>query len=471
MNVLSCFDGISCGQLALKKNNTILDKYYASEIEKNAISITQHNFSDTIQLGDITNWKKWNIDFSKIDLLIGGSPCFTETTKIITENGYKNINEIIVGDKVLTDKNRFRKVVKTGGKLANIYCIKNKGCPDVYVTGNHPFLVKEDIESPVIWKRIDEVKPTDYFTMLSYNALASNKNIKKIPKEYKTWSYNIKQYSVYFSDNNFIYFRPNSIDNEYKEEMVYNIEVEEDHTYIANNTIVHNCQGFSMRGKMLNFEDPRSKLFFEYCEILNYIKNLNPNVKFLLENVKMKKEFISVFNEKLGVNPIEINSNLLSAQNRKRLYWTNISGVTVPQDLNIVLKDVVDLSLPSEISFEEMYKKTSGEKWYYVGKKLKEFQAKYSYMPIFFNPYNLKDLKDKSVTLTAHCGQLTCTAAIIIVNKDGVRNITTNELEKLQTLPTEYTSVNNTIPKTARYAAIGNGWTVDVISHILSFME
>jgi DNA (cytosine-5)-methyltransferase 3A len=101
------------------------------------------------------------------------------------------------------------------------------------------------------------------------------------------------------------------------------------------------CQGFSFAGLQLNFDDPRSKLFFEYADILNHIKKFNPNVKFLLENVKMKQEYQDVITRYLGVKPIEINSALVSAQNRKRLYWTNISGVTQPQDKEILLKDIV----------------------------------------------------------------------------------------------------------------------------------
>lgn len=101
------------------------------------------------------------------------------------------------------------------------------------------------------------------------------------------------------------------------------------------------CQGFSFAGKQLNFEDERSKLFFEYVEILKHIKEQNPNVLFLLENVRMKKEYSDIISEFLGTDPILINSSLVSAQNRKRLYWTNIKGVEQPQDKGIVLKDIV----------------------------------------------------------------------------------------------------------------------------------
>src|SRR5690606_10223766 len=97
------------------------------------------------------------------------------------------------------------------------------------------------------------------------------------------------------------------------------------------------CQGFSFAGKQLNFFDPRSKLFFDYVKALEKLK---PKY-FLLENVKMKKEYENVITQHLGVKPIEINSALVSAQNRKRLYWTNIPGITQPEDKGIILKDIV----------------------------------------------------------------------------------------------------------------------------------
>ena len=97
------------------------------------------------------------------------------------------------------------------------------------------------------------------------------------------------------------------------------------------------CQGFSFAGKQLNFFDPRSKLFFDYVKALETLK---PKY-FLLENVKMKKEYQDIISKHLGVEPIEINSALVSAQNRKRLYWTNIPGIEQPEDKGIMLKDIV----------------------------------------------------------------------------------------------------------------------------------
>lgn len=184
MNILSLFDGISCGQVALERAGISINKYYASEIDKYAIQITQKNYPNTIQLGNITKWQEWEIDWSSIDLLIGGTP----------------------------------------------------------------------------------------------------------------------------------------------------------------------CQGFSFAGKQLNFNDSRSKLFFVYVDILNHIKKHNPNVKFLLENVKMKKQYQDVISSYLEVEPVEINSALVSAQNRKRLYWTNIGQIEQPKDKGILLKDIVHENTIPEIS-------------------------------------------------------------------------------------------------------------------------
>ena len=114
------------------------------------------------------------------------------------------------------------------------------------------------------------------------------------------------------------------------------------------------CQGFSFAGKQLNFEDERSKLFFEFIRILEEARKLNPEVKFLLENVKMSKEHQAVISRFCGIDPIEINSALLSSQNRRRLYWTNIGtnknnlfqieqvGIKQPADKGILLKDILE---------------------------------------------------------------------------------------------------------------------------------
>jgi DNA (cytosine-5)-methyltransferase 3A len=131
------------------------------------------------------------------------------------------------------------------------------------------------------------------------------------------------------------------------------------------------CQGFSFAGKQLNFNDPRSVLFFEYVRILREIQEYNPGVKFLLENVRMRRECENVISEQLGLFPVVINSALVSAQNRVRLYWTNIRtkevadlfNVTVytdipqPQDRGIFIRDILEDDVPESFQYSEARKR------------------------------------------------------------------------------------------------------------------
>ena len=102
------------------------------------------------------------------------------------------------------------------------------------------------------------------------------------------------------------------------------------------------CQGFSRAGRHLNFDDPRSALFFEFSRIVAELRGRNPGLLFMLENVKMKKEWEAVITDTMRVQPLHINSSLVSAQNRPRTYWTNIPGVTPPEDRHIKLGDILE---------------------------------------------------------------------------------------------------------------------------------
>ena len=141
LTVFSAFDGLTCGQIALKELVIKVYKYYASEIDKYAIKQTMLNFPDTIQLGSVTDVDVSKLD--KIDLLIGGSPCFAAGTKVLTIDGYKNIEDIVVGDMVLTHKNRFMPVLRVGGKVENTFTLKAQGFIDVVCTKNHPFYARK----------------------------------------------------------------------------------------------------------------------------------------------------------------------------------------------------------------------------------------------------------------------------------------------------------------------------------------
>lgn len=209
------------------------------------------------------------------------------------------------------------------------------------------------------------------------------------------------------------------------------------------------CQGFSMAWKMLNFNDPRSKLFFEFVRLLKEIK---PKY-FLLENVKMKKEFSDKISEIMWCEPIEINSALVSAQNRKRLYWTNIEWITQPEDKGILLKDILE---------------TDVDERYYLSDKQIEMIGNWKG---FERPLeNVKTWEDKMWTLTTHTAKMSNGIKLVSMVNDElrIRKLTPIECERLQTMPDNYTEW---VSDTQRYKMLGNGWTCDVIAHIFSFIK
>jgi len=322
MKVLSLFDGISGARLALKRANIKVDKYYSSEIDKYAIEISKNNWSDIIQLGDITNWRSWSIE--KPDLIIGGSP----------------------------------------------------------------------------------------------------------------------------------------------------------------------CQGFSFAGKQLNFNDERSKLFFTFVDVLKHYK---PKY-FLLENVKMKKEYQKVITDLLGVEPIEINSALVSAQNRKRLYWCNWN-IEQPEDKGIELKDVLlsgkkigrmvgrkinpltgkrDDYNKSLIAKQRIEPRTDNESGTLTTVQKDNIVIHNLYGG--FNEKKCRTFKDKSPTVRTSSGgghipnvfegtEDEALSTDLKTLRENTRKLTPIECERLQTYPDHYTT--DYISNTQRYKALGNSFTVDVIAHIL----
>ena len=308
-SVLSLFDGMSCGQIALNRVGIKYDNYFASEIDKHAIKVTQTNYPNTIQLGDVTKVK--GCDLPKIELLIGGSP----------------------------------------------------------------------------------------------------------------------------------------------------------------------CQGFSFAGKGLNFEDPRSKLFFEFVRL----KNETQPKYWLLENVKMKAEHQNIISEILGVKPILINSEIVSAQSRERLYWTNIPIKELPTDKGILLKDIIEIGEPikekSQTILATLYKENAKSmikrnkagllvKMSSENPRIKELSITDRGIRPHRNDKRKSGISEigtihypdtKSYTITANHAPKVLTEII------GWRKLTPKECERLQTVPDNYTEC---VSDTQRYKMLGNGWTVDVIAHI-----
>ena len=263
------------------------------------------------------------------------------------------------------------------------------------------------------------------------------------------------------------------------------------------------CQGFSFAGKQLNFKDPRSALFFEFVRLL---KETNPKY-FLLENVRMKKEYQDVISEHLGVKPVMICSSLVSAQSRKRLYWTNIPGLIQPEDKGIVLKDILeDLPIEKELApymtgeFDGVSRLDKGiftftdkdkgaaqtgsgghankylihrpcelkEKVLIVKEATKKGYTEIQDGDCFDMTFPTsktrrgRNMKDKSNCLTA------ANYDYMRYEHPTYRKLTPMECERLQTVPDGYTEG---VSNTRRYQLLGNGWTIDVIVHLLQGLK
>lgn len=246
------------------------------------------------------------------------------------------------------------------------------------------------------------------------------------------------------------------------------------------------CQSFSVAGDGTGF-DGKSGLFYEFIRVLKEIK---PKY-FLLENVVMKKEWAAIITKELGVEPIMINSSLLSAQNRKRLYWTNIPNIEQPLDKNIVLSDILEKEVPekfflSQKAIDYMNRlRNDKPRWEYHKNPINGKAACLTanmYKGVPYGVLRLPKMKQvgtlemkgndsikrvysaagKSPTLTTSTGGHR-QPKIYDHDKEVARKLTPLECERLQTLPDNYTEG---VSNTQRYKMIGNGWTIDVIAHI-----
>lgn len=220
------------------------------------------------------------------------------------------------------------------------------------------------------------------------------------------------------------------------------------------------CQGLSKaKSDRQNLKDPRSKLFFHYVKIREWlIKNNNPNLIFLLENVVPDKDTIEIMNEKMGVQPIEIDSVLVSAQRRLRLYWTNIDVREQPKPKNIKIKDIV---------YDNTYKIFQDERI----EKTKVFTKNYVKWDMSGKGHGSQ--QDRAYylegTMCTIPKQQTESKTSIYLGGDKYRRSHPIEIERMQTLPDNYTSCIQSPNK--RMGLVGDGWTVDVIVHILSFID
>lgn len=272
------------------------------------------------------------------------------------------------------------------------------------------------------------------------------------------------------------------------------------------------CQGFSFAGKQLNFKDPRSKLFFEYVRILKELRAKNPNIKFMLENVRMRKEYEMVITNELGLFPVCINSSLVSAQNRIRLYWTNIrtrteglfsevyTDIPQPKDKGLLLKDILETEVDTKYYLSEkvinnmlLHLQRQKEKGNGFGIDIRQPQNKSCRLTVGGKmmrdlvqiqstsvrqlnqskesagqqPYQqnrIYDTEGKSPALMhGHAGN-----TINVFGGGKIRRLTPLECSRLQTIPSWYVWQCS---ETQTYKMLGNGWTVEVIKHIFSYLK
>jgi DNA (cytosine-5)-methyltransferase 3A len=211
------------------------------------------------------------------------------------------------------------------------------------------------------------------------------------------------------------------------------------------------CQDFSIikAGKGKGLDGEKSGLYFEYLRILKAVK---PKY-FILENVKMKKEWQDVISKDLGVEPIMIDSALVSAAHRKRNYWTNIQGIEQPKEKGLLLKDVVEdtKSVPKKYWLNKPYTYNGDDKKTQCTLNTSDFAMR----------KRVSNINSKCDTLITGCA--------LKVYQDGrCRKLTPLEYERLMTVPGGYTA---SVADTNRYNALGNGFTIDVIGHILSYIS
>ena len=296
MKFIDLFSGIGGFRTAMENNGHECIAY--SEIDKYAKQSYQamHDTENEVDLGDITNISQEYLSRFKEenDMVVGGSPCFRKGTLITTKNGLKPIEEIKKGDYVLTHNNRYKEVVvPMVNPTKEIYSLKVEEVIETFVTPEHPIRVKESRESEPKWIKVKDLDKEKHFVQLGNFEYSTIEEVKLLSTD----------------------------------ETVYNFEVEDDNSYVANNMVVHNCQSFSLAGSRKGFEDTRGTLFFEYAKV---VKETQPKY-FLFENVKGmmshdKGNTIRVVLETFNELGYYIDFNVFNSkyydvpQNRERIY-------------------------------------------------------------------------------------------------------------------------------------------------------
>lgn len=278
MKFIDLFSGIGGFRSALELNGLKGTAY--AEIDKYARQSYRaiYDTTDETEYTDITavSDEEWQSYRGSVDFVVGGSPCFKAGTLITTSNGLKPIEQIDIDDDVLTHKGRYRKVITPMVNHADDYYeIITKGGLSTFVTGNHPMYVFDfsDVSNfEPRWVNVEDLNPKVHYIVNGHTTdedgtmSRDNNNINSV------WTYVRKHFVSEIL----------TVDRIHEPSTVYNFEVDEDNSYVANGLVAHNCQSFSNAGHRRGFEDTRGTLFFNY---INTVKQVNPKY-FLYENVK-----------------------------------------------------------------------------------------------------------------------------------------------------------------------------------------
>ena len=530
INVLSLFDGMSCGRIALERAGIKVDNYFASEIDKHAIKVTQHNYPNTIQIGDVTKVKVKSLRLSEIysyicnydsnlqsnisewEVLYWLNKNFTFSAKIGTQKPnerqeisessiIQRIEEVWFSNREMGSVKKFGDDTRSGsnGKENDIRTPQQLQCSEWrydndiyrrYKEENIGIAIRETQNGDSEKKNFGNIKETFFKGKESENYFGENEksNVEEgcsgelLEREGEDrFSRTVKEEkrNGRAEKNSFIdeivrelcgWNETDGIAQDYwnilrlhKEEQVTVVEYEGGYHIFKGKIDLciggSPCQSFSFAGtqkgmitkcnieittleqyldlKNKDFEfQGQSFLFWEYVRLLKEVK---PKY-FMLENVRMSEKWRNIISEIIGFEPIYINSNLVSIQNRPRLYWTNIPDLQLPVDEKLSFQDIKE-DAPLRKVGNWVFKK-----W---GDKIKLNQLK------TLNTNKLNCL----TTSKTH-------SFMYYTNEDKTmyRNLTLNEAKIAQTIPNSYDI--SIVPEGKAFHMIGNGWTVEVIKHI-----
>ena len=576
MVVLSIFDGMSCGQIALEKAGIEVENYFASEVKPHAIKVTQHNFPNTIQLGDVTKIKikllclsevysyicnydsNLQSNISEWEVLYWINKDFTLSAKIRTQkpnerqevsepSTVQRIEEVWFSKREMGSVRKFGDYTRSrsNGEENDIRTPQQLQCGKWWYDNDIYRRYKEENIGITIGKtkngdsekkNFGNIEEAIFKGRESEGCFRENKksNVEKgcsgklfERKKEDRFSREVEKEkgNRRTKEGNFIdevirelcrWDESDGITQDYwsllrlhKEEQITVVEYEEG-LYMFKGRIDlciggSPCQDFSLANKeKLGLQGKKSGLFYEYLRLL---KECEPKY-FLLENVVMDAEQEMIISELVGTEPVRINSSLLSAQLRDRLYWTNIGqasydlfgnrtcAIPLPKNKKIKLQDVLEDGFTDREKSRALLESDSRplrtptkmfHRYYSTGfttvvfkdeSIYKEMKRRYEeglpgdaqqlnpstesggQQPYMQN--RVYSDKGKAPCLTQFADRL------MVFQKENIRYLTQTELERLQTVPEGYTSI---LKRDDAACLLGDGWTVDVIAHIFSFIN